>query len=81
MLNEIKFRIDNSQFDSLWFQALDNPQSFWPKITLRQLGKRRLEKLQVFLTGMGNHQNAFYVMLARAIELELKQTVTGQITL
>ena len=56
MLSDIKQAIDNRDMQGLYQLALLDPLSFFGKLSVRQIGKLRIEKLQAMLEVMTNDQ-------------------------
>jgi DNA polymerase/3'-5' exonuclease PolX len=74
--DNVKNAIDNLDIDQLWRLAQEHPRGVLNKISVRQLGKRRIEKLHTYLSALDAEKlkeaHAFELLLFICAENELK---------
>ncbi|MCF8010216.1 MAG: hypothetical protein K9L17_03955 [Clostridiales bacterium] len=74
-LENVKNAIDNLNMDELWRLALEHPRGVLNKISARQLGKRRIEKLYTYVSAMDTEKlketHAFELLLYICAEKEM----------
>lgn len=75
MLGSIKSAIDMLEIERLWKLAYGDPKGLINKISIRQLGKKRIEKLYTYLLALDKAQlaknHSFELLLLTCCENEL----------
>ena len=75
MIDEIKNAIDTLQIDRLYSLAQEDLKGVANKISTRQLGKRRMEKLHTYLVALDRKRlkenHAFELLLLTTVEKDL----------
>lgn len=78
MLDSVKNAIDNLDIEQLWHLAQEHPRGVLNKISVRQLGKRRIEKLHTYLSALDANKlkeaHAFELLLFICAQNELKSS-------